>query len=621
MIQLENISKSYPDGTLFSNVNISLQRGVRAGLVGQNGSGKTTLLKMMLGKESTDSGNIKKEKNITIGYLEQEIIAGSGKSILEEVLASIPEAIKTEEKINSLSKKIKNDPNNMILIKKLGEYQNKFDSLGGWELKNKGETILSGLGFKKESFNEPLESFSGGWRMRVALAAILLKGPDILFLDEPTNHLDLDAAIWLETFLTSWKGSMIIISHDRTFLDRSVNQIIEIDLKHITLYHGNYSDYINEKKIRLDLHRNAYKNQQKEIKNTERFIDRFRSKNTKATQVQSRVKKLNKMKKVEIPTEDKSKINLIIPEPTRSPLKIASCVNIKKHYGDIEVFNTLDFEVERGQKIGLVGHNGAGKSTLLKMLAGVEKLTDGSIQFGENITKGYYAQHQLEILDPNETVYDSFRKVTKGWSETDSRTYLGSFMFTGDEIEKLVKVLSGGEKARLALARMLVVPSHLILLDEPTNHLDMVSRKILGKSLSLFKGSIVCISHDRHFLNEVTNMTCEVGNGSVKTFNGNYDYYEWKTKDKNKISLKVNNQKKNKNNYKDAKKIRNRINWIEKRFFKIEESINELQITINNPENISNHELLKNNLNEVNELENEYFSLIEEKELINKELQ
>jgi len=620
MIQLENISKSYPDGTLFSDVNISLQRGVRAGLVGQNGSGKTTLLKMMLGKESTDSGNIKKEKNITIGYLEQEIIAGSGKSILEEVLTSIPEAIKAEEKINSLSKKIKNDPNNMVLVKKLGEYQNKFDSLGGWELKNKGETILSGLGFKKESFNESLESFSGGWRMRVALAAILLKEPDILFLDEPTNHLDLDAAIWLENFLTSWKGSMIIISHDRTFLDRSVNQIIEIDLKHITLYRGNYSDYIKEKKIRLDLHRNAYKNQQKEIKSTERFIDRFRSKNTKATQVQSRVKKLNKMKKVEIPTEDKSKINLIIPEPMRSPLKIASCINIKKHYGDIEVFNGLDFEVERGQKIGLVGHNGAGKSTLLKMLAGVEKLTGGSIQFGENITKGYYAQHQLEILDPNETVYDSFRKVTKDWSETDSRTYLGSFMFTGDEIEKLVKVLSGGEKARLALARMLVVPSHLILLDEPTNHLDMVSRRILGKSLSLFKGSIVCISHDRHFLNEVTNMTCEVGNGSVITFNGNYDYYEWKNKDKDKISLKVDNQKEKKNNYKDAKKIRNRINWIEKRFFKIEESINELQIIINDPENASNHELLKNSLNEVNELENEYFSLMEEKELINKEL-
>jgi ATP-binding cassette subfamily F protein 3 len=621
MIQLENISKSYPDGVLFSNVNISLQRGVRAGLVGQNGSGKTTLLKMMLGKESTDSGSVKKEKNITIGYLEQEIIAGSGKTILEEVLASIPEAIETEQEMNNLSKKIKNDPENMILVNKLGECQNKFDSLGGWELKNKGEVILSGLGFKKEDFKEPLESFSGGWRMRVALAAILLKEPDVLFLDEPTNHLDLDAAIWLESFLASWKGSMIIISHDRTFLDRSVNQIIEIDLKHITLYHGNYSDYIKEKKIRLDQHRNAYKNQQKEIKSTERFIERFRSKNTKATQVQSRVKKLNKLEKVELPTEDKSEINLLIPEPQRSPLKIVSCINIKKHYENVEVFNNLDFEVERGQKIGLVGHNGAGKSTLLKMLAGVEKLTAGSVQFGESVLKGYYAQHQLEILNPNETVYDSFRKVTKGWNDTDSRTYLGSFMFTGDEIEKLVKVLSGGEKARLALARMLVSPSHLILLDEPTNHLDMTSRKILGRSLSLFKGSIVCISHDRHFLNEVTNMTCEVGNGTVKTFNGNYDYYEWKNriKDEDKNPLKTDKKKKNKNGYKDAKKIRNRNNWIEKRFLKIEESIDNLQMIINNPKNTSDHELLKNNFNEISDLENEYFILIEEKESINKE--
>ena len=616
MIQLENISKVYPDGILFSNVNIALQKGVRAGLVGQNGSGKTTLLKMMLGKESTDSGSVKKEKNITIGYLEQEIIAGSGKSILNEVLSSLPEAIKTEEEINKLSEKIKDNPQDMALINRLGDYQNKFDALGGWELKNKAEIILSGLGFKKESFKEPLESFSGGWRMRVALAAILLKEPDILFLDEPTNHLDLDAAIWLEDFLSNWKGSMIIISHDRTFLDRSVNQIIEIDLKRITLYHGNYSDYIEEKKIRLDQHRNTYKNQQKEIENTEKFIERFRSKNTKATQVQSRVKKLKKMEKIEVPTEDKSKINLIIPEPKRSPLKIVSCINVEKHYENIKVFNNLDFAIERGQKIGLVGHNGAGKSTLLKMLAGVEKLTGGSIQFGENVIKGYYAQHQLEILDPNETVFESFRKATENWNETDSRTYLGSFMFTGDEIEKLVKVLSGGEKARLALARMLASPSNLILLDEPTNHLDMTSRKILSKGLSLFKGSIVCISHDRHFLNEVTNMTCEVGNQTVKTFNGNYDYYEWKNKESDKTPLKVSKQKKT--SFKDAKKVRNRSNWIEKRFLKIEENINSLQKIINEPKNASDHALLKNNLMEISNLENEYFSLIEEKELTKK---
>ena len=616
MIHLESVSKSYPNGNLFSNVNISIKKGIRAGLVGPNGSGKTTLLRIMLGEEGTDSGNIQKEKNITIGYLEQEILTGTGRSILEEVLASSPEAIETEKRMISLSNKINDDPENTVLINKLGDIQNKYDSLGGWELENNAKKILGGLGFKEKNFTEPLESFSGGWRMRVALASILLKEPDVLFLDEPTNHLDLEAAIWLEKFLTEWKGSMVIISHDRTFLDRSVNHIIEIDLKRVTLYHGNYSNYIKEKRVRLEQHRNAYKNQQKQIKNTERFIERFRSKNTKATQVQSRVKKLNKMEIVEEPNEDRSVINLLIPQPKRLPLKVASFIDVNKHYGNTEVFNELNLLVERGQKIGLVGHNGAGKSTLLKMLAGVEKPTGGNIQLGENIIIGYYAQHQLEILNPNETVFDSLKKVAVGWSETEARTYLGSFMFSGDEIEKFVKVLSGGEKARLALARMLVSPSHLILLDEPTNHLDMVSRNIVEKALAQFEGSIVCISHDRHFLNEVTNITCEIGCGAVRVFEGNYDYYEWKNKNENTIEgISGNNkQKKKKNDYKEAKRLHNRKAWIEKRFSKIEKSISELQETVNDPNNISNYELLKNRLDEIDKLENEYFDLVEEKE-------
>ena len=616
MIHLESVSKSYPNGNLFSNVNISIKKGIRAGLVGPNGSGKTTLLRIMLGEEGTDSGNIQKEKNITIGYLEQEILTGTGRSILEEVLASSPEAIETEKRMISLSNKINDDPENTVLINKLGDIQNKYDSLGGWELENNAKKILGGLGFKEKKFTEPLESFSGGWRMRVALASILLKEPDVLFLDEPTNHLDLEAAIWLEKFLTEWKGSMVIISHDRTFLDRSVNHIIEIDLKRVTLYHGNYSNYIKEKRVRLEQHRNAYKNQQKQIKNTERFIERFRSKNTKATQVQSRVKKLNKMEMVEEPNEDRSVINLLIPQPKRLPLKVASFIDVNKHYGNTEVFNELNLLVERGQKIGLVGHNGAGKSTLLKMLAGVEKPTGGNIQLGENIIIGYYAQHQLEILNPNETVFDSLKKVALGWSETEARTYLGSFMFSGDEIEKFVKVLSGGEKARLALARMLVSPSHLILLDEPTNHLDMVSRNIVEKALAQFEGSIVCISHDRHFLNEVTNITCEIGCGAVRVFEGNYDYYEWKNKNENTIEgISGNNkQKKKKNDYKEAKRLHNRKAWIEKRFSKIEKSISELQETVNDPNNISNYELLKDRLDEIDKLENEYFNLVEEKE-------
>ena len=616
MIHLESVYKSYPNGNLFSNVNISIKKGMRAGLVGPNGSGKTTRLKIMLGEEGTDSGNIQKEKNITIGYLEQEILTGTGRSILEEVLSSSPEAIETEKRMISLSNKINDDPENTVLINKLGDIQNKYDSLGGWELENNAKKILGGLGFKEKKFTEPLESFSGGWRMRVALASILLKEPDVLFLDEPTNHLDLEAAIWLEKFLTEWKGSMVIISHDRTFLDRSVNHIIEIDLKQVTLYHGNYSNYIKEKSVRLEQHRNAYKNQQKQIKNTERFIERFRSKNTKAAQVQSRVKKLNKMEMVEEPNEDRSEINLLIPQPKRLPLIVASFIDVNKQYGNTEVFNELNLLVERGQKIGLVGHNGAGKSTLLKMLAGVERPTGGNIQLGEIIVIGYYAQHQLEILNPNETVFDSLKKVAVGWSETEARTYLGSFMFSGDEIEKFVKVLSGGEKARLALARMLVSPSHLILLDEPTNHLDMVSRNIVEKSLAEFEGSIVCISHDRHFLNEVTNITCEIGSGTIRVFEGNYDYYEWKNKNKNIIKdTSGDNKKKNKkSDYKEAKRLHNRKAWIEKRFSKIEKSISELQETVNDPINISNYELLKNRLDEVDKLENEYFELVEEKE-------
>ena len=621
MIHLESVSKSYPNGNLFSNVNISIKKGIRAGLVGPNGSGKTTLLRIMLGEEGTDSGNIQKEKNITIGYLEQEILTGTGRSILEEVLASSPEAIETEKKMISLSNKINDDPENTVLINKLGDIQNKYDSLGGWELENNAKKILGGLGFKEEKFTEPLESFSGGWRMRVALASILLKEPDVLFLDEPTNHLDLEAAIWLEKFLTEWKGSMVIISHDRTFLDRSVNHIIEIDLKRVTLYHGNYSNYIKEKRVRLEQHRNAYKNQQKQIKNTERFIERFRSKNTKATQVQSRVKKLNKMEMVEEPNEDRSVINLLIPQPKRSPLKVASFIDVNKHYGNTEVFNELNLLVERGQKIGLVGHNGAGKSTLLKMLAGVEKPTGGNIQLGENIIIGYYAQHQLEILNPNETIFDSLKKVAVGWSETEARTYLGSFMFSGDEIEKFVKVLSGGEKARLALARMLVSPSHLVLLDEPTNHLDMVSRNIVEKALAEFEGSIVCISHDRHFLNEVTNITCEIGSGTVRVFEGNYDYYEWKNKNENTIKGTSGDikQKKKKNDYKEAKRLHNKKAWIEKRFSKIEKGISELQETVNDPNNISDYELLKDRLDEIDKLETEYFDLVEEKESLDNQ--
>ena len=617
MIRLENISKSFPDGELFNHVNIFIKRGMRIGLVGPNGSGKTTLLRIMLGKESPDSGSIQVDKSITIGYLAQDIVAGTGRSILEEVLNAYPEVRDLEGKILTLSEAISKDHNNMELINKLGDAQHRFESLGGWNLEDKAKKILSGLGFSDEKFTQPMDVFSGGWRMRVALASILLQEPDILFLDEPTNHLDLEATIWLELFLSNWRGGMVMISHDRAFLDRSINNILEIDLKKITLYYGNYTKFTEEKALRMEQHKNAYRNQQKQIKDTERFIERFRSKNTKATQVQSRVKMLDKLEKIEAPTEQKHTMSLRLPKPKRLPLNVASCRNVTKHYGNIEVFNNMDMLVERGQKIGLVGHNGAGKSTLLKMLAGVESVSSGAIRMGSNIDRAYYAQHQLETLDPDDTVFESIQKISPGWSETEMRTYLGSFMFSGDEIEKYVKVLSGGEKARVALARMLVEPSHLLLLDEPTNHLDMMTRNVVERALIQFSGSIVCISHDRHFLNNVTNLTCEVGGGDIRLFEGNYEYYAWKKqeeKSEETFSRTVKVERKGKSDYKERKKTRNRLAWIEKRFKVIEKEINEQRGITQDSSIGDDYELLQKAMGIMNRLENEYLELMEEQE-------
>ena len=620
MIRLENLSKSFPNGDLFSDVNIYIKSGMRAGLVGPNGSGKTTLLRIILREESPDSGNIQIGKNVTIGYLAQEIVPGSRRSILEEVLSKFPEVRELEGKMLSLSHDIANDPENQALANQLGDTQNRFEALEGWSLEKKAKKILGGLGFTDRQFTDTMDVFSGGWRMRVALAAILLQEPDIIFLDEPTNHLDLEATIWLEAFLSDWKGGMVMISHDRAFLDRSVNHILEIDLKKITLYHGNYSKYKDEKSLRLEQHRATYLNQQKQIKDTERFIERFRYKNTKATQVQSRVKMLDKMEKIEPPSEHNHAMNMRFPQPDRLPQNVVSCRNVTKNYGNVvKVFKDMSLTVERGQKIGLVGHNGAGKSTLLKMLAGVEDVTGGAVRIGANVDRAYYAQHQLEILDPGETVFESIRKANQEWSETEIRTYLGSFLFTGDEIEKHVKVLSGGEKARVSLAQMLVNPAHLLLLDEPTNHLDIVSRNVVEKSLDQFTGSIVCISHDRHFLNNVTNLTCEVGGGDIRMFEGNYEYYEWKKskiQSEEIIEPKPKFSSKNKLDYQERKRTHNRLAWIQKRFNTIEKEMERERSTIQDPTNVDDYEILQKAMENLTAFENEYLELMEEQDAL-----
>ena len=618
MIRIESLSKSFPDGDLFNNVNIFIKQGMRLGLVGPNGSGKTTLLRIMLGKDTPDSGSIQVDSSTSIGYLAQDIIVGSNHSILEEVLLAYPEVSQIQNKMLQLSELIAKEPENLNLVNELGEVQNRFEALEGWRLEDKAKKILSGLGFLDKQLKEPMDVLSGGWRMRVALASILLQEPDILFLDEPTNHLDLEATIWLESFLANWKGGLVMISHDRTFLDQSVNHILEIDIKKVTLYNGNYSKYKIDKALRLEQNRSAYKNQQKEIRETERFIERFRSKSTKSKQVQSRVKMLDKMDKIEAPFEDNNALNLVLPQPSRSPLNVASCRNLTKYFQDIQVFNEMNMMIERGNKIGLVGHNGAGKSTLLKMLAGVESVTKGAVRIGSGVDTAYYAQHQLDVLDKDDTIFGTIQKVSPGWGETQIRTYLGSFLFKSDEIEKLIKVLSGGEKARLAMARMLVEPSHLLLLDEPTNHLDMVSRNIVETALVQFSGSIVCISHDRHFLNNVTNHIIEVGNGSIQIYEGNYEYYEWKkSKDSNLLSpIKEKKESKGKADYEIRKKKRNRISWIKRRFKNIEYKLEEYRLIIKDVSNENDYKKLQKAVDIVNNLENEYLELMEEQEIL-----
>jgi len=620
MIRLENISKEYSSGKLFNGVSLLINSGMRIGLIGQNGSGKTTLFRLILGYENPDSGTIQKNKNLSIGYLPQEIIMGTRRSVLEELFSSIPEIQNLEDQMKRTSIDIAKTPNDQSKLKTLGRLQEKFENLGGWTIKNKAKAILGGLGFTENQFDEPMETFSGGWRMRVALAGILLKKPDVLFLDEPTNHLDLDATIWLEHFLAEWKGSLIMISHDREFLNQSVNNVMEINQSKVIFYKGNYDSYLKQKQLRIEQQYAEWSNQQDMIIQTKRFIERFRYKNTKARQVQSKIKHLEKLVLIDEPIQQNKHIKIKIPKIGRSPLKIVRLINVDKQYDSKSVYKGLNLEIERGNRIGLVGPNGVGKSTLLKMLAGVEQITSGRLIYGEGVTTAYFAQHQMDTLNPDATVLQNLQDVAPSKNESELRNHLGSFLFPGDAISKLVKVLSGGEKSRLALAKMLICPAHLLLLDEPTNHLDIVSRDIVLAALKNYNGTIVCISHDRYFLNAITNYTFEIGKGRVVIYSGNYDYYVWKSQG-NKTQLESLVIKKNRTNnkkikYKKKKRQVNRQKVLVRKIKEIEKELDNLKVELLNPEIASDYEKIQSLLECEKEYEEKYFAyLIELEEL------
>ena len=524
MIYLQNLHKQFGSKIILKNANFHLRPGERVGLVGENGTGKTTLFRIIMKTESSDSGKVIFRKGAQAATLEQELNAYNG-SVLERVISGNISLRTIRQEMDKLEQKMCSEPTSETTTSHYGKLQHQFEQLNGYELEPRACAILSGLGFSDEKIKKPLNEFSGGWRMRVEMARLLLQNPDILLLDEPTNHFDLKSVEWLEGFLKNYDGSLLLISHDRRFLNNLVTRIIELDQGTLTTYSGNYNDFERLKKEREAQLVSESVNQQKRISEIERFIERFRAKNTKATQVQSRIKMLNKMERIETMTDTKT-VGFRFPQPVRTGRISMELEKIDKSYGDNIVYRNFSIRIERGWKVALVGENGAGKSTLMKLLAGVISHDGGQIQSGHNVTRAYYAQHQSDALDPQKTVLESMDELSHNLLRTQMRTILGSFLFSGDDVNKKVSVLSGGERSRLSLARMLASPSSLLLLDEPTNHLDMRSCEVLSAALADYEGTLCIISHDRYFLDGFINRVWEVNRGSVREYVGNYSEYE-----------------------------------------------------------------------------------------------
>ena len=611
MIDIKNLSIQFTGENLFENVNLKISKHDKIALVGSNGTGKSTFLKLLNGIEIPESGFISKQKGITIGYLPQDLITFKGFSLFEEVKSAIPNIRSLEEReqeiLDGLNQSDLLDDDREELLEELGEIHHKKEEIDFYSIDSKIEKVLEGLGFGKQDFVRKTDEFSGGWQMRIQLAQILLAENDLILLDEPTNHLDIDTLTWLEEFLQEFKGALIVVSHDRHFVNSVTNKTLEVFEKQINFFPGNYGTYLTFKDEREIQLRALQKTQEKKIKDVEKFIERFRYKSTKAKQVQSRIKQLEKLDSITISEEEK-RIDIKFPEPPSSGVVPVELKNVSLSYGNLQVLQGVNLQIERGDKIAIVGPNGAGKTTLAKIIGSKLKTTGGELTYGHNTLVSYYEQEVADALNPEYDLIDTLEESNDKLSIGQLRSILGSFLFSGDDVFKKIKVLSGGEKSRVALANLLLTKCNLIILDEPTNHLDFSSKEILQRALIEFSGTLIIVSHDIDFLRPITTKVLEIRNRQVKLFVGGIEYYLQKRKeiaDFEHIEILNDGQKTNRKDQKRAeaelrqqkflltKELKAKLSECEKKISKLESEKKRLEAELTDQNIFSKPQLSK----------------------------